>query len=112
MKNADRSITLYNYRLDPKMGYDTCTRHIIEGVSIFGSLAVDVSKEGFAAADIYTLRVPEECGSFEFREGDVILTGVAAAENPRKEKTPDQMTVVSCTDNRSKRAPHWKVVCR
>ena len=115
MRNAERDITLYNYRFDPETGYDACTRHYIQGVSVFGSLAVNVSKEGFASADLYTIRVPESRGTFEFQEGDMIVLGEAAETNPRPaelEKKYTALTVISCTDNRGKRGGHWKVVCR
>lgn len=115
MRNADKEITLYNYYLDPDTGYDTCERHFIQGVSVFGTLAVNVSKEGFVAADVYTVRIPAACGEFTFKEGDVIVVGRADEENPRPAELEEKyttLTVVSCTDNRGKRAPHWKVVCK
>lgn len=116
MRNAGKEITLYHYFPDSETGYDKSVRHFIQGVSVFGTTAVSVDKEGLSSADIYTIRVPEECGEFTFKEGDVIVMGRAEEESPRrgelKIKYPDSLTVVSCTDNRGKRGAHWKVVCK
>lgn len=116
MRNADKEITLYHYLPDPETGYDKSVRYFIQGVSVFGTTAVSVGKEGFSSADVYTIRVPEERGEFPFQEGDVIVVGRAEEESPRrgelKKKYPDSLMVVSCTDNRGKFGSHWKVVCK
>lgn len=115
MRHAEQTVTLYNYALDGATGYDACTRHIIAGVSVFGKTEVRVDKDGLHAADLYTIRVPESCGAFNFRPGDVIVLGAAKDENPRPAELKAKyhaVTVVGCTDNRGKREGHWKVVCK
>lgn len=115
MKNADQTITLYSHSMDPDTGYDVWTGQVITGVSVFGSTAVNVNKDGFAAADVYTIRVPEKCGEFVFREGDLIVLGESNEQNPRPadlEAKYPTLTVVGCTDNRGKREGHWKVTAK
>lgn len=60
MRNAYKTITLYNYYLDPKTGYDASRRVLIEGVSAFVQTQVNVDKEGLASASVYTIRIPEK----------------------------------------------------
>lgn len=131
MRNADKTITLYNYFLDPDTGYDAVRRTLIVGVSAFCETRVNVEKEGLASADVYTLRIPAEsspgyatskeyaalsdkAGRWTLAKGDKIVFGVAEEENPRKadlEKRYDNVvTITGVTDNRGKREPHWKVV--
>lgn len=133
MKNATQDITLYNYYLDPATGYDTCQRLYMQGVSVFAQTKVEVSKDGLAAADVYTLRIHEavptaryvtpkqfqaledKTGYFTLSEADKIVLGCAKEETP----TPAQLesaygngtvlTITGVTDDRGKRAPHWKV---
>lgn len=115
MKNAVQTVTLYHNRLDPDTGYDVLVRYLIEGVSVFGKTEVRISDDGFASADVYTLRVPERCGMFPFCAGDLIVLGNASEQNPipgALEKKYQTLTVVSCTDNRGKQGAHWKVICK
>lgn len=134
MKNANQDITLYNYYLDQETGYDTCKRLYIQGVSTFVQTKVGVSKDGFASADVYTLRIPEESvtekyvtpaqfdrltdktGCFTLKNGDKIVLGFASEETQTQAALESEygneqvLTIVSVTDNRDKRSPHWKVV--
>lgn len=113
MKGADKTITLFTHSLNENTGYDVWTGQVIRGVSVFGSTAVNVNTDGFASADVYTVRVPQKCGDFVFKAGDLIVLGEAEettaspAELERKYQT---LTVVGCTDNRGKPEPHWKVI--
>lgn len=134
MRNADKTITLYNYYLDAVTGYDTCKRIRIDGVSTFVQTQVNVSKEGLAAASVYTIRIPEESvrykyvtpkrfmelndktGYFTLSKGDKIVLGIAEEETATAaylESTygNDQVcTITGVTDNRDNREPHWKVI--
>lgn len=133
MKNAEQYITLYNYYLDPVTGYDTCQRLYIQGVSAFAQTQVNVSKEGLASADVYTLRIPEatvtaqyatpkqfqamedKSGYFTLSEMDKIVLGYAKESTPTPAELQSAygngmvLTITGVTDNRGKRAPHWKV---
>lgn len=115
MKNARHTITLYTHRMDSETGYDLWSGQVFQGVSVFGSTAVSVSKDGFGAADVYTVRVPESAGEFSCHAGDLIVLGEAMEPDPRPanlEKKYQTLTVVGCTDNRGKREPHWKVIAK
>jgi hypothetical protein len=133
VKNAEQEITLYNYFMDAETGYDTSRRVHISGVSTFVQTQVNVSKDGLASADVYTIRIPDESvkeryvtpreyknlkdksGFFTLAKGDKVVLGYAKEE----EATPAYlestygnemvMTITGVTDNRNKRAPHWKV---
>lgn len=133
MRNADKTITLYNYYLDQQTGYDTCKRSQIDGVSTFVQTKVNVSKEGLASASVYTVRIPEssaeeqyvtpkqflelddKTGYFTLSKGDKIVLGVAEEETATpaylesKYGNDQVMTITGVTDNRDKREPHWKV---
>lgn len=134
MQNANKSITLYNYFLDSKFGYNTSRRVYIENVSSFVQTQVNVSKEGLASASVYTIRIPVESvketyvtpkkykeledktGYFTFAKGDKIVLGYAEEETATAaylEETygNDQvMTITGVTDNRDKMGAHWKVI--
>lgn len=134
MQNAGKTVTLYNYYLDPATGYDTCSRTLLSGVSVFTQTQVSIDKDGLAAADVYTMRIPKESftgqyvypteyaalesksGYFTLAKGDKIVLGIADEEKPTaaqleaKYGTDRVMTVTGVTDNRDKRAPHIKVV--
>lgn len=134
MRNADKTITLYNYFTEVKTGYDACKRLQIDGVSTFVQTQVNVSKEGFASASVYTIRIPEtsvsaqyvtpkhflelqdKSGYFTFAKGDKIVLGVSEEEDAtsayleNKYGNDQVMTITGVTDNRDKREPHWKVI--
>lgn len=130
VKNADKTITVYNFFLDPVTGYDVSKRTQIDGVSAFCQTKVNVSKDGMASADLFTIRIPEEVapgyappkefatltdktGRFTLAKGDKIVIGVATEEAPTQsnlEKKYDTVvTITGVTDNRGKHSPHWKV---
>lgn len=133
MRNADKTITLYNYYLDQPAGYDANKRIQIDGVSTFVQTQVNVSKEGLASASVYTIRIPEtsvssqyvtpkqfselpdKTGYFTLAKGDKIVLGVAEEETATpaylesKYGNDQVMTITGVTDNRDKREPHWKV---
>lgn len=134
MRNADKTITLYNYFTEFETGYDTSRRTVVNGASAFVQTQVNVSKEGLAAASVYTIRIPEKSvaekyvtpkqylelpdksGYFTLSKGDKIVLGLAEEETATaaylesKYGNDQVMTVTGVTDNRDKQEPHWKVV--
>ena len=134
MRNADKTITLYNYFTDVETGYDTCQRLQIDGAAAFVQTQVNVSKEGLASASVYTVRIPEtsakaqyvtpkkfleltdKSGYFTLAKGDKIVLGISEDETATpaylesKFGNDQVMTITGVTDNRDKREPHWKVV--
>ncbi len=136
MRNADKEITLFNYFNDPVTGYDNCKRTHFKGASVFAQTQVNVDKDGLASADLYTIRIPEEAAeadylrpgefnqledkgnAFTLAKGDKVVLGHADDDNPRpgdlEKKYGNEfvVTVTGVTDNRGKREPHWKVICK
>lgn len=134
MRNADKTITLYNYFTDLETGYDTCKRVQIDGASTFVQTQVNVSKEGLSSASVYTIRIPEasvsaqyvtpkqflelsdKTGYFTLAKGDKIVLGKAEEEDAtsayleNKYGNDQVMTITGVTDNLDKREPHWKVI--
>lgn len=129
MRNADKTITVYNYTQDPETGYDMAHRTQIDGVSAFCETKVTVDKDGLMSADLFTVRIPEisgyatpkefetledKTGRFTLSKGDKIVIGAAYDENPRpgdlEKKYDSVLTITGVTDNRGKREPHWKVI--
>ena len=135
MKNAVRDITLYNYYRDtsPEEEHDTCSRLYISGVSVFCENGVNADKEGFSSSSVYTVRIPENSvkakyaepfefdslgdkeGYFTLREGDRIVLGMSGEKAPSRARLEELygrnvLVITGVTDNRGKRAPHYKVM--
>lgn len=113
MKNAVKDITLYHLTLWADT--ETMARNYIRAVSVFGTAAVAVGDGGLNAADVYTIRIPEERGTYAIAEGDLVVFGEATEEGVTRAKLQSKYktaTVVSCTDNTGKRGGHYKVVCK
>lgn len=135
MRHAAQSITLYNFYLDRATGYDACVRTQLDGVSFFMRTQSALSKDGFAAEDVATIRIPasasrsaaylapkafdalaDKRGYFTLREGDVIVLGSAPDEAVRRaelqNKYDSAVLILGVTDNRAGHAPHWKVTAK
>lgn len=113
MKNAVKAITLYH--VTRYADTETMSRHHIEDVSVFGTAAVNVGDQGLNAADVYTIRIPQERGTFPIKEDDLIVLGEAKETGLRRSELENKyqtVTVVSVTDNTGKRGGHYKVVCQ
>lgn len=134
MKLCDKTITIFNRRLDVEKGWDVYIPTVIRGVSWYGDVAVDVTKEGLIAASKYTIRIPVDAdfdgktyvdpiayreepiitGLFTLSTGDIIvkaeITDSGLTPTEIKESYPDVCTLLGVTDNRTApNAPHWRV---
>lgn len=133
MRECNKTITVFNARMDAEDGYDVYYPTIIRNVSIYLQVASEVTLSGLNAANKVTIRVPIDANfsgktyvkpvefaaadpatAFTLKQGDVI---VEAEETERldpvqlKNKYGEVITILGVTDNRSRpRAPHWKVV--
>ena len=133
MKECNKTITVFNARMDAEDGYDVYYPTIIRGVSIYLQVASEVTLSGLNAANKVTIRIPidadfsgkqyvkpveyataEPSAAFTLKQGDVI---VEAEETERldpvqlKNKYGEVITILGVTDNRTRpRAQHWKVV--
>ena len=133
MKECNKTITVFNARMDAEDGYDVYYPTIIRNVSIYLQVASEVTLSGLNAANRVTIRIPVDADfsgktyvkpveyanadvstAFTLKQGDVI---VEAEESERldpvqlKAKYGDVITILGVTDNRSRpRAQHWKVV--
>lgn len=136
MRNADRTITLYNFALEAETGYSVSFRTVIGGVSVHQQLQVSVDSSGMSSADKTTIRIPLEAaegtyvrpivyaaledktGFWTLAHGDKIVIGLADEQSPTKGEIEKRygneycVTVIGVTDNRDKREPHWKVTCQ
>lgn len=133
MKECNKTITVFNARMDAEDGYDVYYPTIIRNVSIFLQVASEVTLSGLNAANKVTIRIPVDADfsgkkyvrpvdfatadvstAFTLKQGDVI---VEAEETEQldpvqlKAKYGEVITILGVTDNRSRpRAQHWKVV--
>ena len=133
MRECNKTITVFNARMDAEDGYDVYYPTIIRNVSIYLQVASEVTLSGLNAANKVTIRIPidanfsgktyvkpvefaaaDPANAFTLKQGDVI---VEAEETERldpvqlKTKYGEVITILGVTDNRSRpRAPHWKVV--
>lgn len=134
VKLCNETITIYNAYHDPVNDCNSYTRTVVTGVSWYGSVKSTVTDKGLKTANQYTLRIPADAdfggssyvppnvfksaadhdGMFTLNEGDLIVRGVAAEENPLPSALHSRyeaLTVLGVTDNRrAPNAPHWKVV--
>ena len=133
MRECNKTITVFNARMDAEDGYDVYYPTIIRNVSIYLQVASEVTLSGLNAANKVTIRIPIDANfsgktyvkpvefaaadpetAFTLKQGDVI---VEAEETERldpvqlKNKYGEVITILGVTDNRSRpREPHWKVV--
>lgn len=121
--------------LDQEADLDVYNGTVITGVSWHCEIASNVDSSGLKAADKFTIRIPDDADfngktyvdpityaesgdpakNFTLKNGDIIVKGAVAVENPRPSDLQTQyaavVTVLGVTDNhRSTHAPHWKVV--
>ena len=133
MKEANKTVTVFNAKMDPVSGFDVYHPTIIKGVSVFLQVASEVTLSGLNAANKITVRVPinanfsgkayvkpvefrqaDPAEVFTFKQGDVMVE--AEETEPMdpvqlKAKYGEVITILGVTDNRSRpREPHWKVV--
>lgn len=118
MRNATKTVTVYNKKWDAEKGADVYQGTVIKGVSFFGKTATAVSTDGLTAACEAKMRIPKEAipEGFAVKNGDLVCIGALKTEDVR----PSDMdslcdyvyTVVGVTYNLSGRAPHIKAVCK
>lgn len=135
MKKCDNTITLYNAKYDANLDLDVYVRTVITGVSWFRKMTANVVNSGLRTADTVVCRVPVDAdfGSKSYvspkayegltpaeteafwtlKQGDIIVRGVATEESPipasLHAKYDEVLTILSVTDDRDGKAPHWKV---
>lgn len=134
MRLCNETVTVYNARFDSTNDTDKYERTVITGTSWFNRINSTVDKNGLNAANQVTVRIPTDASFggksytdpksyaaaasvatlFTLNEGDIIVRGTATEMNPKpadlRKKYPETTTILSITDNRRARAPHWKVV--
>lgn len=115
MKHAGQSVTIYHALYDPDKGYDIYTGKVFDGVSFFGGIATNVSKDGLTAAVTATMRIPAALDA-HVMNGDLVLLGAHQTVGKRPADLADMVdyvyTVVGVTDNTAGREPHTKVVMK
>lgn len=134
MKECNKTITVFNARMDPETGFDDYFPTTIKGVSVFLQVASEVTLSGLNAANKVTVRIPidadfsgkayvkpvefkmmdDPAAAFTLKQGDVIVEAVETEHlNPvqLKDKYGEIISILGVTDNRSRpRGKHWKVV--
>lgn len=136
MKLCDETVTVYNARVDPATRMEAYTPTVLRGVSWHCRTEAKVTDSGLKAANVFTLRIPEDAdaggrtwaepgeyrdaadvrGLWTLGKSDVIVKGEAAQSGQTPARLRERygaenvLTVLSVTDNR--RAPkgkHFKV---
>lgn len=135
MKLCSDTLTLYNARYDKNKDCTAYVRTIVTGVSWYSVVKSTATDKGLKSANQYVIRIPADAnfdgktwadpksymsaedvsGLFTLNEGDILIKGVVAYENPTfaqlHKNNADCFTILSVTDNRrAPNAPHWKVV--
>lgn len=120
--NAD--ITIYNKNLELETKMDTWKRTVIRGVSFYSDIKVSLDSNGLATADIYKVRIPEECcdgyvpedkylgedGTWTVRNDDYIVLGESSLEIERpKDLKGTHFRINSWSDNRRGSLPHIRI---
>lgn len=134
MNHCNETITVYNAKYDPSTDTTKYHRTVITGASWFGSLKSTVDGNGLKAANMYTVRIPEDAsfegkqyvdhltfadlsdpsGAWTLANGDYIVHGIGqdiTTPSTLHVAFAEVMTILFITDNRTALfAPHWKVV--
>lgn len=134
MRLCEDTITVFNSYNDYDAGEQVYSPTTITGVSWYGSVTSDVTTDGLKAANVFTIRVPEDAdfggktyvtpaeydamenhsNVFTFKQGDTVIH---AAETEQltpaqlQEKYGEIVTILGVTDNRrAPKAKHWKII--
>ena len=130
LTNAD--ITLYNHKYNKITRLDEWYRTVIYGVHFYKDNKVSVGENGLNSADAYKIRIPEEAdcdksyiqadeyafsdnvsGNWTIQDADIIVSGVCDTniEKPSDltENHISYCKIVSWSDNRFGRLPHWRI---
>lgn len=135
MKLCNDTITVFNKRWDAENGWEVYCPTVIQGVSWYSTIAVNVADSELVAANQIIVRIPVDAnfggstyvdpvayrnaespdGLFTLANGDIIVkASVAVAPlTPAqlKESFTEYCTILGVTDDRrAPNAPHFKVV--
>lgn len=135
MKLCNDVITVFNKRWDADKGWEVYYPTVIQGVSWYGTIAVNLADKELVAANEIIVRIPVDAnfgssayvdpvaykaadspdGLFTLASGDIIVkASVAVAPlTPAqlKESFTEYCTILGVTDDRrAPNAPHFKVV--
>ena len=130
-------VTVYTARVDPATRAEAYAPTVLAGVSWYCRTEAGVTDGGMKAANVYTLRIPEDVDAggkayaaqeayrraesvdalWTIQKGDVIVRGDATESGMTPARLRERygaenvMTVLGVTDNRrAANARHWKVV--
>ena len=117
MRNAKKTVTVYQKEWDGEKGADVYRRTVLTGVSFFSRISTTVSTDGLSAACEGTLRIPAEAypNILAIKNGDLVCEGALkeiATVSELNSLCPYVFTIVGVTRNESGRCPHVKVVCK
>ena len=117
MRNAKKTVTVYQKEWDVEKDADAYRRTVLSGVSFFSHISTAVSTDGLSAACEGTLRIPAESypDVLAIKNGDLVCEGPLqeiAMVSELNSLCPYVFTVVGVTRNESGRCPHVKVVCK
>lgn len=132
MHLCNETITVFNAKLDETDGYDIYTGTVINSASWHCDIKSTVDNSGLKAGYLFTIRIPTDAdfsgkayadpltyaggdpdNLFTLQNGDVIVKGEVTETGLKPadlHKNYEAFTVLSVTDNRRAKAPHWKVV--
>lgn len=126
--NAD--ITIYNRKFQKDTRLDEWYRTVIRGVYFYVDNKVSVGDNGLNSADVYKIRIPEDAkcesvyipeheyanmvnpkGYWTLQEGDYIVNGACVMDisKPADLEGLRKCKILSWSDNRHGRLPHWRV---
>lgn len=74
---ADKTVTLYHRRYDPKSREDAWERTVYTGASWYGAQAARSGNGGLQSDDTYTVRIATDAG-IEAGPGDIVVLGEVA----------------------------------
>lgn len=111
MLACTETITILQLRYDSDTDKDVYKSWIVNGVSWFSKLVVELDGKGLAGKSEFKVRIPASIALLTMiQPGDIMVRGNAGIVQKAADfKDMEHFTVLSVGDNRRGGVPHWAV---
>lgn len=113
MLACDKTITLVQMYYDSEMDADKYRQTVIQNVSWFSKVKVELQDKGVTSADVVKIRIPEKAlpEGIILSNGDYIVLGKFDQTIAKREDLDglEYVSIISVGDNRRGNLRHWAV---
>lgn len=113
MLACDKTITLVQMYYDSEMDADKYRQTVIQNVSWFSKVKVELQDKGVTSADVVKIRIPEKelPEGIILSNGDYIVLGKLDQTIAKREDLDglEYVSIISVGDNRRGNLRHWAV---